>query len=121
VCELAPDDAAPRKRLAELALKQERFADAISLAKQALYVDVLDAEIHRDLGLAYLGAKQVKQALPEFEAAVELKPKDDDLELAFAKALAAGGRIPEARTHLTAILERDGKNADARAALDRLK
>jgi tetratricopeptide (TPR) repeat protein len=121
LCELAPDDAAPRKRLAELALKQERFADAIGLAKQALYVDVLDAEIHRDLGLAYLGAKQAKQALPEFEAAVDLKPKDDDLELAFAKALAAGGRIPEARTHLTAILERNGKNADARAALDGLK
>jgi cellulose synthase operon protein C len=121
LCELAPDDAAPRKRLAELALKQERFADAIGLAKQALYVDVLDAEIHRNLGLAYLGAKQVKLALPEFEAAVDLKPKDDDLELAFAKALAAGGRIPEARTHLTAILERNGKNADARAALDGLK
>jgi tetratricopeptide (TPR) repeat protein len=121
LCELAPDDAAPRKRLAELALKQDRYDDAIKLAKQALYVDVLDAEIHRDLGLAYLGAKQVKQALPELEAAVELKPKDDELELAFAKALAAAGRVQEARTHLTAILERDGKNAAARAALDGLK
>ena len=84
----------PRKRLAEVALKQGRFADAIRLAKSALYVDVLDAEIHRDLGAAYLGAKRVKQALPAIEAAVELKPKDDDLELAFAKVLAAAGRSP---------------------------
>jgi tetratricopeptide (TPR) repeat protein len=121
LCDLAPDDAAPRKRLAELALKQERFQDAIRLAKAALYVDVLDAEIHRDLGKAYLGAKEIKKALPEFEAAVELKPKDDDLELAFAKALAAVGRAPEARKHLTAILDRDGKNTAARAALDSLK
>jgi tetratricopeptide (TPR) repeat protein len=121
LCDLAPDDAAPRKRLAEQALKHERFQDAIRLAKSALYVDVLDAEIHRDLGEAYLGAKEVKKALPEFEAAVELKPKDDDLELAFAKALAAAGRAPEARKHLTAILDRDGKNAAARAALDGLK
>ncbi len=121
LCDLAPDDAAPRKRLAELALKQQRFQDAIRLAKSALYVDVLDAEIHRDLGEAYLGAKEVKKALPEFEAAVELKPKDDDLELAFAKALAAAGRAPEARKHLTAILDRDGKNSAARAALDSLK
>jgi tetratricopeptide (TPR) repeat protein len=121
LCDLAPDDAAPRKRLAELALKQQRFQDAIRLAKSALYVDVLDAEIHRDLGEAYLGAKEVKKALPEFEAAVELKPKDDDLELAFAKALVAAGRAPEARKHLTAILDRDGKNTAARAALDALK
>jgi len=121
LCDLAPDDAAPRKRLAELALKHQRFQDAIGLTKSALYVDVLDAEIHRDLGEAYLGAKEIKKALPEFEAAVELKPKDDDLELAFAKALAAAGRAPEARKRLTAILDRDGKNTAARAALDGLK
>jgi tetratricopeptide (TPR) repeat protein len=121
LCELAPDDSAPRKRLAELALKHKRYSDAIGLAKSALYVDVLDAEIHRDLGEAYLGAKEIKRALPEFEAAIELKPKDDELELAFAKALALAGRTPEARTHLTAILGRDGKNAAARAALDGLK
>jgi cellulose synthase operon protein C len=121
LCDLAPDDAAPRKRLAELALKQGRFLDAVRLAKSALYVEVLDAEIHRDLGEAYLGAKQIKQALPELEAAVELKPKDDDIELAFAKALSAAGRAPEARKHLQAILDRDGKNAAARTALDKLK
>jgi len=121
LCELAPDDAAPRKRLAELALKQQRFADAIRLAKSALYVDVLDAEIHRDLGEAYLGAKQVKQALTEFEAGVDLKPQDAELELAFAKALSAAGRAPEARKLLQSILDRDGKNAAARVALDALK
>ena len=121
LCELAPDDAAPRKRLAELSLKQGKYEEAIRLAKSALYVDVLDAEIHRDLGEAYLGAKEIKKAIPELEASLELKPKDDDLELAFAKALAAGGRVPEARTHLKAILDRDGKNASARAALDGLK
>jgi tetratricopeptide (TPR) repeat protein len=121
LCELTPDDAAPRKRLAELALKQQRFADAIRLATSALYVDVLDAELHRDLGEAYLGAKDVKKALPEFEAGVELKPKDDDLELSLAKALVAAGRAPDARKHLTAILERDGRNAAARAVLDGIK
>ncbi|HEV7999136.1 MAG TPA: tetratricopeptide repeat protein [Planctomycetaceae bacterium] len=121
LCELAPDDAAPRKRLAELALKQQRFADAIRLAKSALYVDVLDAEIHRDLGEAYLGTKEVKQALSEFEAAVELKPQDADIELALARALSAAGRAPEARKRLQSILDRDGKNTAARAALDEMK
>jgi tetratricopeptide (TPR) repeat protein len=121
LCELAPDDAAPRKRLAELALKQQRFPDAIRLAKSALYVDVLDAEIHRDLGEAYLGAKGIKQALTELQAAVELKPKDVDLELALAKGLSAAGRAPEARKLLQSILDQDGKNAAARAALDGLK
>jgi tetratricopeptide (TPR) repeat protein len=121
LCDLAPDDAEPRKRLAELALKQQRFQDAIGLAKSALYVDVLDAEIHRDLGEAYLGAKENQRAVPELEAALELKPKDDEIELILSKALSAAGRVPEARTHLKAILERDGKNAAARSALDALK
>jgi predicted Zn-dependent protease len=121
LCELAPDDAAPRKRLAELALKQQRFGDAIRLAKSALYVDVLDAEIHRDLGEAYLGAKQIKQALAELEAAADLKPNDADVELSLAKALSTAGRAPEARKRLQGILDRDGKNTAARAAIDGLK
>ena len=104
-----------------MALKQQRFPDAIRLAKSALYVDVLDAEIHRDLGEAYLGAKEIKQAVTELEAAVELKPKDVDFELALAKGLSAAGRAPEARKLLQSILDHDGKNAAARAALDGLK
>jgi tetratricopeptide (TPR) repeat protein len=121
LCELAPDDAAPRKRMAELALKQQRFRDAIRLAKSALYVDVLDAEIHRDLGEAYLGANEIKQALAELEAAAELKPNDAEIELSLAKVLSTTGRAPEARKRLQGILDRDGKNAAARAALDGLK
>jgi tetratricopeptide (TPR) repeat protein len=121
LCDLAPDDAAPRKRLAELAIKQQKFQDAIRLAKSALYVEVLDAELHRDLGEAYLGAKELNRAVPEFEAAAELKPKDDEIELALAKALSAAGRAADARKHLTAILDRDGKNAAARTLLDSIK
>ena len=54
-------------------------------------------------------------------SAKETKVDLTKLEVAFAKALAAAGRAPEARKHLTAILDRDGKNAAARAALDGLK
>jgi thioredoxin-like negative regulator of GroEL len=59
--------------------------------------------------------------VPEFEAAAELKPKDDEIELALAKALSAAGRAADARKHLTAILDRDGKNAAARTLLDSIK
>jgi predicted Zn-dependent protease len=121
LCELSPDDAAPRRALAELALKQKRYNDAIRDAKAALHVDVLDAQIHRALGEAYLGVHEPQKALAELEAAAELKPKDDDVELVLAKVLAVAGRKAEARTHLQAILDRDAKNTEARSELDSLK
>jgi cellulose synthase operon protein C len=121
LCESTPDDVAPRRALAELALRQKHYADAVREAKSALYVDVLDAQVHRALGEAYLGLHEPQKALAELEAASELKPKDDEVELAFAKALAAAGKKDEAKTHLQEILDRDGKNAEARAQLDALK
>jgi predicted Zn-dependent protease len=121
LCELFPDDAAPRKGLAELALKQKRYPEAIREAKAALHVDVLDAQIHRELGEAYLGAHESQKALAELEAAADLKPKDDDVELALSRTLRAMGRKADAKLHLQAILDRDAKNAEARAELDSLK
>ena len=120
LCESSPDDVAPRRALAELALKQKRYAEAIREAKSALYVDVLDAQVHRDLGEAYLGVHEPQKALAELEAAAQLKPKDDDVELALAKGPRRGGQS-EAKTHFQAILDRDAKNAEARAQLEALK
>lgn len=119
--EVSPDDPSAARALAELALKQKRYRDAIREAKSALHVDVLDAQVHRALGEAYLGIGEPQKALAELEAAAELKPKDDDVELALAKALAAAGRKADAKTHLEAILDRDPKNAEARVQLDSLK
>jgi len=121
LCQLVPDDPLPRKRLTELALKQKHYADAIRFAKSALYVDVLDADIHRQLGEAWLGASDAKKAVAELEAAADLKPKDSDVELALSKALIAAGRKADARPRLEAILERDPKQTDARALLDSIK
>jgi thioredoxin-like negative regulator of GroEL len=73
------------------------------------------------LGEAYLGTKEPDKVLPELEAASELKPKDDEIELAYAKGLAAVGRKADAKTHLQAILERDAKNAEERAELEAIK
>jgi hypothetical protein len=55
-------------------------------------------QIHRALGAAYLGTKEPAKALSELEAASELKPKDDEIELAYAKGLAALGRKDDAKS-----------------------
>ena len=111
----------PATGVAELALKQKHYAEAIREAKSALYVDVLDAQVHRVLGEAYLGVHEPQKALAELEAATQLKPKDDEVELALAKALATAGKKDEAKIHFQAILDRDGKNAEARSQLEALK
>jgi predicted Zn-dependent protease len=118
---ISPDYASPRHPLAELALKRKRYTDAVREAKSALHGDVLDAQIHRALGEACLGTKEPTKALPELEAASELKPKADEIELALANGLAAVGRKADAKMHPQAILERDAKNAEVRAELETLK
>jgi predicted Zn-dependent protease len=118
---MLPDDPLPRKRLLQLALKQKRYHDAVDLGKRALYVDVVDAETHREMAEAYLGDKSPQKALPELEAAADLKPKDDEIELLLAKTQLTLGRPADAKTHLKAIVERDAKNAEARSLLESLK
>ena len=84
------------------------------------HVDVLDANVHRILGESYRGLKNYPRSIKEFEVAIELKPKDDALEVGLANTYLAAGAKEKARLLLDAVLERNPENTDAKALQEKL-
>ena len=80
------DSAAPRQRLARMALDKAEFAEAVRFARLALHIDVLDAETHRILALGYAGLEQFAQAADEWSVALQLKPDKLEFEVELSRA-----------------------------------
>jgi tetratricopeptide (TPR) repeat protein len=112
------DSASVRRRLAELALDRNDYAEAIKYGQAALYVDVMDARTHRMLGDAHTGLKEHAKALREFEVALQITPRDTQIELKLVKSLRANGKTDEAKTRLQQLVE---KNPEFRAAKELLE
>ena len=110
---LDADRVGARKKLARLHLDAGRPARALEHARGALYVDVLDADVHGLLGAARLALKQPKPAIDEYKTALELKPKETSFELGLARSCLAAGDRDQARSVIEMILKREPDNAEA--------
>jgi Flp pilus assembly protein TadD len=108
------DDPAPRKALAEMALADHRFDEAFKYAKMALHIDVMDADIHRCLAAALRGLNQLPRSIAEYETALELKPKDVELQLGLAECLIDADRKADAKKLVEEVLAKDAANEQAR-------
>ncbi|MBM4076599.1 MAG: tetratricopeptide repeat protein, partial [Planctomycetes bacterium] len=73
----------------------------------AIHIDVLDADIHRILGEGYKGLKDYSRSRLEFETALELKPKDVDIEAGLADVLIFDNKRDQALLIIESILKRD--------------
>ncbi len=120
LADLDPDDAVSNKKLAQLALDAKNWQEAVDHGRAALFVDVLDADVHRMLGEAWMGLENHARAMREYDTALELKPGDNDLELAGARVYLASGEKAEARKRLENILKRDKDHAEAAKLLKSL-
>ena len=76
-----------RKKLAQLALAAKNYEQAVHWSREAIYVNVMDPEVHVWLAKAWLGAKNPLQAAEEWQVAVELKQTEAPLGLEIAQAL----------------------------------
>ena len=110
-----------RKQLAIIFRDEEKYAEAIRYGREALYVDVLDVEVHRVLGESYRAQGNLERAIREYEVAATLQPEDDELAVALARALVAAGRKADARALLQTVLERNADNPPARKLMQSLK
>ena len=95
---LDADDPAPCKALAEMALAENHFGESLKYAKRMLQIDVLDADVHRLLGESLRGLGQYPRAIAEFETALELKPKDSNLQKSLVETILLSGRQDDAQT-----------------------
>ena len=110
-----------QKALAEMALLENNFEAAQKYAKLTLHIDVLDAEVHRILGEACKGLKDNKRAIEELETALELKPKEVDIQLGLAEAYLAVDRNGDAKKLIDEVLKKDAGKERAKELSGRVK
>lgn len=119
--ELTYEEAAPRKKLAQLLLERNDFTGAVQYGRMALQIDVMDPEVHRTLGKAYVGLKQPQAAIPEFEAAVELDGDDEYAITELAKLWIEAEQPSKAKDVLDRFLKQHPESEKVQAMRKTLK
>lgn len=114
------DDVSVRKKLTELAFARQDYEEVIRQGREVLFIDVLDGETHRMLGIAYRALKKYKESVREFETATILQPRHLALQLELAKAHLAAGNREKAETVLRNILKADPAHREAKTLLQQL-
>jgi tetratricopeptide (TPR) repeat protein len=127
--ELVPTDADEldqRKRLARLLLAAGRPAEAERYAREALEIDVIDAEAEQCLGEALLGQKQWAGAIKTLQLAMALyekakaPEKANEARLKLAFAYQGGEQKEKALSEVVQVLARDPENEAAKKLKDAL-
>jgi tetratricopeptide (TPR) repeat protein len=72
------DNPAVRKKLAQIALADKRYEDALRWGADALYVDILDPEVHRLLADAHIALNTPDRAARELKIVLELDPDNTE-------------------------------------------
>lgn len=107
LAELDADDFTVRKKLAQMALQAEDLPAASHWGRQALEIDVQDAEVHALLGQVLAGQKLLADSIEEYEVALELVPANHGWQLALADTLIQAGQKDRAREVLKQLLSAD--------------
>lgn len=95
-------------------------AAAVEVYRDVLLVDPANPDAHHLLGLAALQVGNPAAAEPLIGKAVALAPGEPAYRLDWGRALAAAGRVDEARSRFTELLAADPLNAGAIGALREL-
>ena len=94
--EISPDHVGARVRLAEEALQDKNFDDALPLAAKAVALDPTLAAAHLALGKALLGKEHLSESVQELEKARDLAPQVPAIHWALASAYARSQREADA-------------------------
>jgi tetratricopeptide (TPR) repeat protein len=97
-------------------MEQKDYARALLQFKNAVQMDVKDAESWYQLGRAYLSVNDVKSAVASFRKAAELNPKHEGAQLSLANVLALAPSkeiVEDAQKRLEQIIQQNPNNIDA--------
>jgi len=81
------------------------WRDSETLFKHAIDVTIGNYVAHNNLGIALAEKGDIKGAMKQFEATLEIRPDDRDAHYNLAKALAKAGRTQESLEHYNRVLE----------------
>jgi tetratricopeptide (TPR) repeat protein len=115
-----PDDLEQRKLLTRLLIETGRFEEAETVGRQALEIDVLDAEALRNLGDALYAEKKYAETIEFYRMFLEIESKADPTRLRLAEAYLETGDKQKADTEVTLVLARDPENDIAKKLRERL-
>jgi cellulose synthase operon protein C len=118
--EVDADDVSVRRKLAEMAIADESWADAVRYARLALHIDVMDPAIHRLLARGYTGLGQHARSAAEWAVALELAPDDAETITELARSEAAAGDRSAAVKRLRELLKTQDDYAPAQKLLREL-
>ncbi len=118
---LVADDPNTRKLLAQIGWKNGDAARTVRFAKQALQVDVLDAETHWLLARGLAKTDQRETAIAEYAIARQLQPNQPDREVEEAELLDQVGKKDEARKLLGEIHAKHPEHAGVKTLVERWK
>lgn len=90
------DDLTVRKKLAQIAFAEKKFADSAEWSNQAIQIDVMDADSHRLWARALAEGDDLEEAIEQTEVAIEFYSDDRVLVIQLASLLQTVGRTNEA-------------------------
>ena len=108
-----PQNDTAHNGLCNLALKQNRFEEAVFHAREALQVRSDSADAHNNLGLALLGAGQKAEARIEFQKVIETSPSRPRVHYNLATLLLDSGQLDEAIAEFQKELEIQPESVEA--------
>ena len=106
-------DGKSMKLLMQLFFDQKNYERALHWGTEALYVNVLDPEIHHRLAQSALQLKKTDIAIRELRMTLHLEDKNEELRFLLAKTLLDSGKSKEALTELNLLLQQNPKHTRA--------
>lgn len=95
------------------------YPNLINASKRALLLDSKNSSAHYLLGIGYEGAGKLREAISEFQKAVEMSAGNPDMVVELAHAYSAVGRKAEAEK-LLRDLERKLRGTDSTLTMARI-
>ena len=104
----------------QLYLEQNDLEQALHWGQEALYVDVLDPEIHQTLSEIALELNRGELAIRELGMILYLDDKNEDARYHLAETLFEAGKKENAKTQLELLLKQNPQHAAALALKEKL-
>lgn len=109
---------APLRKLVERHLARKNWAKVKEFGEMALYINPYDAELHLNLGQAYVALTQPDAAVFEYESALAVDPplrRPAVAHIGLARAWQAKKDVKKAKAAIAAALKLEPQNAEALA------